>query len=179
MQREVVDDWGACPEGEIQRMVSQIRRNRRRQAVTQAAGVSAVLLLTFTIAATFYALRPDDPHGGLACAEVLQYLPDYRAGATEADLTDRIATHLENCSSCRLQYQQMTEPSPSGDHSVRAAPPPSVALLLPGYGITRSLRHRLTVSPLHLVTLSPIVTDAGSQTQPTITVSPSTRASPY
>ena len=123
MQREVADHWSPCPEGEIQRMVARTQRARRNRTMMRVASAGAVLLLVFTAAVSYLAFQPYDRHGGLACAEVIRQLPAYQAGTTDAELTARIAAHLENCPYCRQQHQQSFEQAPLRDQAERVLLP--------------------------------------------------------
>jgi hypothetical protein len=75
----------------------------------KASGVSAVLLLVGSVAYLNWGpVRPAEPNfGGITCTEVRANAMQYMAGNLEADLTQRISVHLEQCPDCQRFWKEM------------------------------------------------------------------------
>ena len=90
-----LDQWEACPPGELERLVRGLKARRHRRAFTQLAGATgAVLLLLWVVAVAVrsFPSKIPSPPGNITCREVEPLLEDYAAGeldpAVSALLTD-------------------------------------------------------------------------------------------
>jgi hypothetical protein len=105
------DDWKPCSPGSLAGFAGKERTRQRRHFLVKASGVSAVLLLVGTVA--FLNLGPDrlgEPNfGGITCTNVRANAMQYMAGNLEADLTQRIRVHLEQCPDCQRFWKEMAD----------------------------------------------------------------------
>lgn len=114
------NQWDACPDGELQRMVEIRRDQRRRRFIDRAAMVAACMVVAVAVGAYFVGLYTAAPQfngnfGGIACARVRELLPDYIRGERSAQWPEtvdeqtrsQVASHLEQCSHCRELYEAL------------------------------------------------------------------------
>lgn len=103
-------DWKPCPPGSLVGFAGQERSRQRRQFLKKAGGFAAVLLLA--VSGSYLAWGPGrrgEPNfGGIVCTDVRANAMQYMAGGLDADLTQRIRVHLEQCPECQRFWKEMT-----------------------------------------------------------------------
>jgi len=101
------DSWQRCPPGELHRTLDGIRTRQRRWVMMKIGSVGAgVVLVGLAGYAAFDAGgSASRPPGGLACSEVAELMPRYRAKRLPEELRARVATHLSQCPECRRRLE--------------------------------------------------------------------------
>ena len=104
------DPWQPCPPGTFCRWAAERQSLRRRRQVLQRLAVAAagtIVLGTGGLGVSRWLTTPSEYHyGGIACHEVADHLPDYRAGRLDGLLAERIALHLAACPQCGTAYRR-------------------------------------------------------------------------
>lgn len=103
------DDWKPCPKGALPVFAGRERTRQRRIFLTKAAGASAVFLLVVSVGyLAFGPSRSGEPtFGGVTCTTVRSNAPQYMAGRLDAQLSDQIRIHLEQCPDCQQFWKEM------------------------------------------------------------------------
>ena len=104
------EPWGACPTGEIARMVERVRGRRRRRRTVRIGGAVAGLLVMVavgTLAVSQLSGPAEYRYGGIGCSDTRPLLEQYAAGRLDAETTGRIDAHLEQCPHCGPLYRKM------------------------------------------------------------------------
>ncbi|MEQ8790622.1 MAG: zf-HC2 domain-containing protein [Pirellulaceae bacterium] len=112
------DNWDACPDGELSRMVGQIRAARQRRITNRAAAGAATLLIALTVVGLTASwlgggAQAEQP-APIACPRVRELLPAYTQAKLDSDLNKRIAHHLEHCPRCRQLNEQLQQQAAAG-----------------------------------------------------------------
>ncbi|MDH3717294.1 MAG: zf-HC2 domain-containing protein [Planctomycetota bacterium] len=103
------ENWQGCPPGLLRGMVDARRTAQRRRQLQAALSVTAVLVAAGLLGnwALGYLRAPSgNQFGNIACSEVQQRMPDYRAGRLDDELAARVRIHLENCPICGPRFRQ-------------------------------------------------------------------------
>jgi hypothetical protein len=108
------DQWKPCPEGELGRMVGELRTRRRNFVVNRVAAVAATVTVAIAAFALFAPLLRDSAgkNGAgssgqsssvrpISCREVRELLPGYAKKQLDPKLMARVERHLEKCRECR------------------------------------------------------------------------------
>jgi len=102
------DSWQDCPPGELKRMLGTIQVRHRRRALKQIGAAGATIavfgLVGYAAIGRTYFLR-ETRYGGLACREVMELLPDYRAKRLSAELSRKVTLHLRQCPDCGPRFR--------------------------------------------------------------------------
>jgi uncharacterized C2H2 Zn-finger protein len=112
MSRPAVDDWRACPPGELSRLSSRLRSRRTRRSVVRACAVVAVVACA---ALGVWRLRPtgqanqmmDLEYAGIRCGKVIELAKDYAMHKLDSGLSDQIKAHVEQCPRCHKRFKDM------------------------------------------------------------------------
>lgn len=103
------ENWQDCPSGLLRGMVDARRTARQRRQLQAALSVTAILVAAGLLGnwAIGYLRAPSGRQfGNIACSEVQQRMPDYRAGRLDDELAERVRIHLENCPMCGPRFRQ-------------------------------------------------------------------------
>ena len=106
------DEWDCCPSGELQRMVDRLNVLQRcaERKRTCYCGAVAMLLVAGVVLGGTWVTIGSGANRGLTCKECQSHFASYRAHLAgdslmeDTALTERMATHLAHCSSCRSQF---------------------------------------------------------------------------
>ena len=102
--------WEPCPAGALQQLSGRLAARRRHRQLTMVGqwtvGTTLAVILLVTGSFVVHQFSQNN-FGGLACSDVKTQLVAYRAGDLDADLTERIRVHLENCPMCDQKYRDM------------------------------------------------------------------------
>jgi hypothetical protein len=103
------DDWKPCPPGALSVFAGRERTRQRRIFLTKAAGASAIFLLAVSVG--YLAFGPsrfgEQTFGGVTCTTVRSYAPQYMAGQLDAQFSEQIRIHLEQCPACQRFWKEM------------------------------------------------------------------------
>lgn len=111
-------DWDRCPDGEIRRMVDDVRASHRRQTIGRIASITALALVVVTsVAIASPWLFSSDHHpGGISCYQVRELLPAYAQQSLDEGLMQQVSRHLNGCPHChRIHVQQQQVPIVTND----------------------------------------------------------------
>jgi hypothetical protein len=107
--------WEACPAGELRRLVGGLKARRRDKSVARFVSVTgACLIIVLASGLIVQQLRVN-----ITCSEVNSHLPAFIAKNLDAELADRVRTHLAKCSDCALRYQKMKSQMSVSSHQHR------------------------------------------------------------
>lgn len=126
------DDWGPCPQGELQHMVERIKSQRRRRRVVRISSLSSALVLIIAVGAVgFYFLQAHQPMVtgdvlicGVACNDVRENMVAYVKGDLEKqdpDLSEKMFMHIVKCNNCRVEERKVKKDLRSKKPTVAAA----------------------------------------------------------
>lgn len=129
------NQWQPCQAGQIQHLVSSLRKQRRNKTIAQASTVGSFVLL-FAILFVVSG-KKSDVALVFTCDDVIQHAEDYVAGKLTALVTGQIDDHLSDCQHCREQIATMKAKAPSEKSSQNETAQPTVA-----YSPFNSEQHR-------------------------------------
>lgn len=121
------NSWQPCPTGELSRLASRLRSQRRRRAVLRVATVCSLGIAMMSVAMLGIVSHCGLSYGGIRCGEVASALPDFVAGQLDEVHSRQIREHLTQCPVCRWRHhgvlakpvsQQHAEPA----HELAASP---------------------------------------------------------
>ncbi len=108
--------WGECPPGTLVQLSSGLKRNETRRRFRRLT-IPVVIILAAVALGRWYSGHPTDPadgffYGGISCRQVRQVLPQFVAGAADADLATKIEAHLAKCGTCGHLAERLRNPRP-------------------------------------------------------------------
>lgn len=101
--------WKPCPKGTLPVFAGRERTRQGRKFLTKAVGASAVVLMALSVGyLAFGPSRSGEPtFGGVTCTTVRTNAPQYMAGKLDAQLSEQIRIHLEQCPDCQRIWKEM------------------------------------------------------------------------
>ena len=102
-------EWNNCPEGKLNEVVSHLHREQRRESFRKIFSVAFVACFIFVIASLQWG-KPLDSDGQfrmLSCAEVIQLMPQYKAGKLDTRSRREVEAHLAVCPQCRIESERL------------------------------------------------------------------------
>ena len=100
---ESVDEWDACPAGELNRVVRRLRSQRRDLKTAKFVASGGALVCVIVLGLMFARHQHD-----AVCADVQSKLNGYIAGDLNPDVSESIRRHLEICPKCESAYRHLT-----------------------------------------------------------------------
>jgi len=141
-----LQDWQACPDDELSRMLSRIRTQRRKRLMRRVAGVMSVVVCMVFVGD--WALNNSDMNfpgshksndrylGGTTCTQVMEQMPSYIRGDLPEEILPSFLAHLELCPNCRQVYENkkrgLAMQQPVG-HQVAGVQSPGLEVHLVGH----------------------------------------------
>ncbi|TWU06598.1 hypothetical protein CA54_49950 [Symmachiella macrocystis] len=115
------NEWQACPQGEMGRLVVGLRGKRRtRQSMVIGGTASAVIVLL--LVGNFAINKMQSPEmADLACHDVESMADKYVSGKLGPAETEHVRLHLENCRRCREKIAKLQKGKADGDVALRRA----------------------------------------------------------
>jgi len=102
------DTWDACPTGEIDGLVTNLRQRRQQQKLQKISAVGGVLVVLLVFGFWMSGSLPhESSYGGIACSEVKERARQYISESLNEDLMEKIAVHLKACPRCDEAIAQM------------------------------------------------------------------------
>jgi len=97
------DSWEPCPEGAVQGLVNQLQSRKRTEKIQRAVAIAALLFVgVFLGGYSAGWLTPGTTDfGGISCKQVARHAEAYANQSLDAETSDKISAHLEQCDHCR------------------------------------------------------------------------------
>lgn len=123
------DTWDACPAGEIDGLVTDLRQRKQQQNLQKLSAVGGVLVVLLVFGFWMAGTLPhESKYGGIACSEVKEQAKQYISETLSEDLMGKIAVHLTACPRCeeaiaKMRASAKTNSPDSGSFEISTAHP--------------------------------------------------------
>ena len=107
-------NWEPCSTGEINNMISSVRKMKQRKktlrTITTVASIATVLLVCSLpfIGQETQAKPTGHNIGGIFCSEVITHAEQYQNGTISEEIKAKIKVHLAACHMCQEEYNQLS-----------------------------------------------------------------------
>lgn len=108
--RQLSEEWTPCPPGTLSSMAGDERFRQRRQFLVRAGSTAGAVALAAGAGWLVFrngGLATEPTYGGIACSRVRQLAPQFMMHQLDAELTQQITVHLEQCDECRTLLESM------------------------------------------------------------------------
>jgi hypothetical protein len=95
--------WRPCPPGTLRSFAQGERsRSRRRTLTTLGSGIAAIVLMVLIGTWAFNQGGVGEPSfGGITCTEVRSHAKEFMSGSLDAETSQQIRVHLQQCAPCQ------------------------------------------------------------------------------
>ncbi len=117
--QEKSQPWENCPQGEVDRLVGNLRQKKRQRRVIQGTALVGITVMLLAVGFTLsqFLLQSGDPllqgkgprYAGICCEKVQFYGKEYMAKTVDVKIAHKIDGHLEECQQCRSKFKIMQQ----------------------------------------------------------------------